>query len=55
MAEKQAKKARTIYFTDSILEAIEIAMDKSKTGEKKNQVILNCIVEGLKRIYNVEV
>lgn len=49
------KKARTIYFTDNILEAIEKAMKKSVTGEKKNQVILNCIVAGLKKIYDVEV
>ena len=49
------KKARTIYFTNEILEAIEKAKENSKTGEKKNQIVLNCIVKGLKELYNVEV
>lgn len=49
------KKARTIYFTEDILKAIEDAMKVSKTGEKKNQIVLNCIVYGLKKLYGIEV
>lgn len=52
MAEK---KPRTVYFTAAIIEAIEKAAEESKTGEKKNQIILNCIVHGLKDLYNIEV
>jgi len=45
----------TIYFTPEIYKAIDKLYKQSKIKEKKNTIVLKCIVEGLKNIYNIEV
>lgn len=48
------KIPRTIYFTTAILNALEEVKKNSVTGEKKNSIILNCIVYGLKELYKTD-
>lgn len=52
---KNEKKPTTVYFTTEILEAIEKIRDTSKIGESRNQIILTCIISGLKEKYNIEI
>jgi hypothetical protein len=49
------KKARTIYFPDAILKGIEEAKKKNKTGENKNQLIINMLKHALRDMYSIDI
>lgn len=49
------KHATTIYLTDIMLKKIREIQNESITAESKNNIILNCIVSGLKNFYKIEI
>ena len=52
----QAKKniGVTVYFPEKVLNAIkEVEKDKAIIGERRNSIILKCIVRGLKEEYGI--
>lgn len=54
---KNKKPTRTYNLTDSIIKAIDKAyeIESKRRGENKNTIVINCIICGLKELYNIEI
>jgi hypothetical protein len=49
------KLTRTYVLTKEIIIAIEKATQSNKIGDSKNTIVKNCLIHGLKELYNVDI
>ena len=55
MSADNKRLSMTIYFTPEIYKAIDKIYKESKVKEKKNTIVLKCVIAGLKKEYNIDV
>ena len=51
---KEKVKQISIYVTNDIIQAVKVLADNSPIRERKNSIILRCLISGLKTEYGID-